>query len=84
MVVEITSFETEGRDTGIKCKKYETHGVREYWIVDPKRQSVQVLGLGDSGRFDVLDVAKSGDVAASKLLEGFAIDVDGLFAEDLT
>lgn len=34
LVVEILSYTTRHRDTGIKLNVYESFGVDEYWIVD--------------------------------------------------
>lgn len=40
LCIEITSESTRKRDYGIKVQKYMTAGVREYWIVDVKREMV--------------------------------------------
>lgn len=40
MCIEILSDSTRRRDLGIKVAKYLNAGVREYWIVDPKRENV--------------------------------------------
>ena len=45
LLVEILSPSTSKRDIGIKKKLYARHGVREYWIVDPERETVDVLRL---------------------------------------
>ena len=45
LLVEILSPFTSKRDVGIKKKLYARHGVREYWIVDPERETVDVLRL---------------------------------------
>ena len=45
LLVEILSPSTSKRDMGIKKKLYARHGVREYWIVDPKRETVDVFRL---------------------------------------
>src|SRR5262245_5980284 len=42
IVIEILSPGTSRRDRGIKRDLYERGGVREYWIVDPVRNSIQV------------------------------------------
>ena len=53
LVVEVLSPSTASRDRGAKKDVYEQHGVKEYWIADPKSKSVEVYHLKD-GRF-VLD-----------------------------
>lgn len=47
MVIEIVSKSTSKRDYGIKMLKYRTAGVREYWIVDPIRETVMVFWFED-------------------------------------
>lgn len=41
-VIEIVSPSTSQMDYGIKLFKYRTAGVREYWIVNPLKQTVNV------------------------------------------
>ena len=41
-VIEIVSPSTERMDYGIKLFKYRSAGVREYWIVNPQKQTVNV------------------------------------------
>ena len=55
LVVEVLSLSTMTRDRGVKKDAYERVGVREYWIVNPESESVEVYHLKD-GRF-VLDHA---------------------------
>ena len=47
LVVEILSPSTAGRDRGLKLRLYERQGVREYWIVDPDENVVDVWRFGD-------------------------------------
>lgn len=42
-IIEITSPSNPGHDYGIKLFKYRTAGVREYWIVNPAKQTVTVF-----------------------------------------
>ena len=44
-VIEIISSSTGKRDRGIKLEEYRKAGVREYWIVDPVKQLVEVYCL---------------------------------------
>ena len=46
LVVEILSPSTARRDRGIKFDLYARGGVREYWIVDPDEDSVDVWRFG--------------------------------------
>lgn len=44
-VIEVTSPSNPQNDYGIKLFKYRTAGVREYWIVNPQKNSVMVYDL---------------------------------------
>ncbi len=41
-IIEIVSQSTQSNDYGIKLFKYRTAGVKEYWIVNPIKNSVNV------------------------------------------
>ncbi len=47
LIVEVFSPSTFKRDIGIKKKLYARHGVREYWIIDPEHETVDVFLLKD-------------------------------------
>jgi len=47
LVIEIASKSTNKRDYGIKMLKYRTAGVKEYWIVDPIKETVMVHSFED-------------------------------------
>ena len=42
LVVEILSPTTEDRDRGIKRELYQRQGVRQYWVVNPRDDAVEV------------------------------------------
>ncbi|MFW6207033.1 MAG: Uma2 family endonuclease [Gemmatimonadota bacterium] len=46
LVVEILSPTTEERDRGLKRELYERQGVRQYWIVGPDEDAVEVWSFG--------------------------------------
>jgi Uma2 family endonuclease len=50
LVIEILSPLTARRDKNKKFLLYEKHGVREYWLVDPLAQYIEVWRLED-GKF---------------------------------
>ncbi|MBR4904335.1 MAG: Uma2 family endonuclease [Selenomonadaceae bacterium] len=52
MVAEIFSKSTMKRDVGIKKDVYERNGVREYWIIDPWRETIDVYLLRD-GKYEL-------------------------------
>lgn len=42
LVIEIISPSTKIRDHSLKMSKYQTSGVREYWIIDPYKKKIVV------------------------------------------
>ncbi len=52
LVVEILSPTTSSRDRTIKLRLYERQGVREYWIVDPDENAVDVWRFGDETDYE--------------------------------
>ncbi|HWI66600.1 MAG TPA: Uma2 family endonuclease [Symbiobacteriaceae bacterium] len=80
LVVEILSPSTASRDQVVKRKLYGRYGVREYWIVDPVAQNVEVLIPGHVG-LDTWRVFSTGSSLVSPLLSGLSLSVDDLFAD---
>jgi Uma2 family endonuclease len=51
LVVEVLSPGTRRRDEGIKRRLFDTKGVREYWLVDPKGCRVSICRRAADGSF---------------------------------
>jgi len=79
LVAEILSPGTAYYDLRKKFKIYEKHGVREYWIIDPEEQSVEIYTLQD-GRFTPGQKAEKQGTVASTVVEGFAVPVESIFS----
>ena len=80
LVVEILSPSTGRYDLGRKKEMYARHGVREYWIVDPKKLTIEVhLNAGES--FECFDSAEGAGTARSRLLNGFRADLRVIFPD---
>ncbi len=78
LVIEILSPSTEARDRGIKLKAYARFGVREYWIVDPVAQVVEVYRLTAEG-FHLAGIFAKGNSVETPLLPGFSLAVAAIF-----
>jgi Uma2 family endonuclease len=78
LLIEILSARTRKVDEEIKLHLYERFGVREYWLVDPRRESVRLYRLqGDN--FRSLGDLGAGDVLSTPLLPGLALPVVEIF-----
>jgi Uma2 family endonuclease len=76
LVVEVLSTKTEQRDRVMKMQWYRLYGVGECWLVDPKRQSLEVVPFGGSGQ----RATTSGDaVAVSTVLTGWDVPTSHIF-----
>ena len=78
LVVEVVSPDDPQRDLVEKRADYAEGGIPEYWIVDPRDETITVLALrGDA--YVEHGVFSRGAAAASPLLEGFTADVSAVF-----
>jgi len=79
LVVEIQSPSTAKYDLTDKFLAYETSGVREYWVVFPKTNSIKIFHLQENGKFDKEEVFTLENTIHSKVLEGFELDLKEVF-----
>ena len=81
LVVEILSPGTATYDRGYKQALYSRHNVREYWLVDPDADTVEVLAESQEGLATVASYDAAGTLT-SPLLEGLAIELAGIFSRE--
>jgi len=67
LVIEVFSPGTARRDKRQKFRLYQKNGVREYWMIDPREQYVEVWYL-ENAKFVLLDVYIPGETFTSPLL----------------
>ena len=79
MVIEILSPSNRRHDLLVKHRLYQRAGVREYWIVDPEKNVVQVHQLED-GHYGAAEVYLTGNVPVS-LWDDFSVDLTRVFTE---
>ncbi len=60
-----------------KAALYATHGVREYWLVDPETRTIALLGL-NGDRYEPL--RQDPGMARSALFPSLTVDPGALFA----
>jgi Uma2 family endonuclease len=78
LVVEIVSPDKPERDLIEKRLEYAEAQIFEYWIVDPRDETITVLRL-ESGTYVEHGVFRRGTLATSVLLEGLTVDVTAVF-----
>jgi len=83
LVVEILSPTTSRRDEQLKRDLYDRAGVREYWMLDPKRSTIAVSRREASGVLSIVATlsGSAGERLTSPLLPGFELPLAGLFRE---
>ncbi len=83
MAVEVLSETTERHDRETKFQDYTAHGVREYWIVDPDKRTVEQYLLKDD-EYELILKASDGHIE-SVVIDGFRITIRSIFddAENL-
>ena len=81
LVVEILSPATAEYDRGYKQLLYGRHGVREYWIVDPDAETVEILTEGDGGWVRAAAYRRD-QTLTSPLLDGLFIDLEQVFGRE--
>ncbi|WP_026951657.1 Uma2 family endonuclease [Algoriphagus mannitolivorans] len=80
LIVEILSPGNNKTELKHKYKLYESHGVREYWIIHPENQNLMIYTLVNGG-YVPSRLLTSGDVVLSSVLEGFALDLEDFFKD---
>ncbi len=82
IVVEVLSPGNNAKELKNKYDVYEEAGVKEYWLVSPQDQWMQVHTLAD-GRFQASPDFVPGNTVTSSVLPGFSLDITALF-KDIT
>jgi Uma2 family endonuclease len=67
-VAEILSPATAADDVGRKFAKYEEHGVKEYWLLDPKTLAHRFYSLQDNL---LLEFGQDEEIIRSRAIAGF-------------
>jgi Uma2 family endonuclease len=79
-VVEVLSKSTRKNDREIKFEDYAAHGVAEYWIIDPVRQTIEPFTVdADTEAYAAVGVFRMGQSVSSAVLAGFTIPVKAVF-----
>lgn len=77
-IIEVMSPSNRRHDKVIKLNLYQRAGVREYWIVSPEMQTIEVFLLED-GFLKTKEFYGRDDMAKVTVLEGCEIDLQKVF-----
>ena len=78
LVAEVVSADNPDRDLVEKRVDYAEAGVAEYWIADPRTETILVLELHD-GAYRETGAYRRGELAPSPSLDGLLVDVAAVF-----
>lgn len=80
LVVEVLSESTKKNDREVKFEDYAAHGVAEYWIIDPKCQTIETFTIdADTEAYAATGIFKIGQSVSSTILPNFIIPVKAIF-----
>jgi len=77
LVIEVLSPSTARRDRTVKHDLYFRFGAQEYWLVDPKKETMEVRRGSESRLY------AGSEVLTTPLLPGLELPLAQVFSEDL-
>ena len=82
---EIRVLSTREFDKTIKKEDYAAHGVQEYWIIDPLKQTVEqyLLLIETDMTYFKPHLYTIHDEITSRVIQGFTIPVRAIFDEEI-
>lgn len=81
IVVEIISPESVRRDRVQKFGEYQTGGVREYWLIDPRFKKAEFFSISNNGVYRPIPLHEG--VLHSRVLNGFWLKPEWLWQKPL-
>jgi len=80
LIIEIVSPKNSKRDLKDKFDIYQEHGVREYWIVNPTDENVNVFLLDEKGKFQLVGMYAEDDKIPVNIFNGdLKVDLKEVF-----
>jgi Uma2 family endonuclease len=78
LIIEVLSADTAYFDLRHKKKAYAKYGVKEYWIVDPMEQGIEIFENRNED-FVLLASATGKGQVRSRLLSGLELNIEEIF-----
>ena len=79
MIIEILSPSNRKRDLLEKFYLYQSVGVREYWIADPKVKTITVYVMQENGEYNDGEAYKADEKIPVNIFNGYMIDGNDIF-----
>ncbi|KGP74221.1 Uma2 family endonuclease [Pontibacillus yanchengensis] len=80
VIIEIISPSNQSHDLVIKLNLYMDYGVKEYWIVNPLLNTIQLYILDEEGNYQQQNVVKDYGVVQSEVIKNFNVQAEELFS----
>jgi len=80
LLVEVVSKGSFYIDTVDKKEIYQKYGVKEYWIIFPEYDTIEVFSLENDG-FKIFSKGTDDEIVKSKLLDGLEVKVSDITAK---
>jgi len=81
LVIEILSKSTAKNDRGIKFQDYAENNIREYWIIDLIKETVEQYRLDETDTYELILKSSEGRIKC-EVVEGFEIPIRAIFDAD--
>lgn len=79
LIIEILSPSNQAHDLVKKLNLYMQYEVKEYWIINPLLDTVQIYGLNEERQYHQVEVLKETGVVHSEVIKGFSMNLEELF-----
>jgi Uma2 family endonuclease len=79
LVIEILSPGNSKKEMRTKKQLYEENGIREYWVIDPERETVHQFVLGDSDVYAPPIIYVSEEIVYCSIFEELIVPLDKIF-----
>ena len=79
LIIEILSPSNQAHDLVTKLNLYQRFGIKEYWIVNPKLNSIQIYTLNEEGLYEQFGIYKGNEILESKVFDGLKIELNIIF-----
>ncbi|MCL6617793.1 MAG: Uma2 family endonuclease [Anoxybacillus ayderensis] len=79
-IIEILSPSNQAHDLVFKLNIYMRYQVKEYWIVNPMLNIIQVYALNERKQYDQVEVIKEKGSVRSSIFPAFSLDVAKIFS----